>query len=373
MVPTIFLVSDTTAVWTGAQRYSFKITALTPPGGGEDGGVPEPSAWALMIAGFGMAGGALRRRRAPPAARFIAPGALLGARRLVRRRGGRTPAIIGAPSPSHHPAKPRRSWKRLTPRFVIKQMLPVVLAFVVTTPADAALFTATYTGVVNFGYARTKVYNDPGINLVGLPYEAVYVFDTAKGARTTSSSLDNLFGDGANSPVSSVVKIGTTTFVTVGQYYGQERVENDPSSQSVFSYTEDSSITYDGPNILYFTSKSISEVSDQLKGIFSDPLITQSIDFSVDQVGAVGSGYFFFSDQRSMTDPSDPGSSFPYYIYEYQGTSVIDHVVIKSLGGDPMPPPDSPAPEPATWALALTGFAIAGSALRARRSRRKGY
>jgi hypothetical protein len=25
-------------------------------------GVPEPSTWALMIAGFGLAGGALRRR-----------------------------------------------------------------------------------------------------------------------------------------------------------------------------------------------------------------------------------------------------------------------------------------------------------------------
>ncbi|THD64539.1 MAG: PEP-CTERM sorting domain-containing protein [Phenylobacterium sp.] len=28
------------------------------------GGVPEPSAWALMIAGFGLTGAALRRRRA---------------------------------------------------------------------------------------------------------------------------------------------------------------------------------------------------------------------------------------------------------------------------------------------------------------------
>ncbi|MBM6577730.1 PEPxxWA-CTERM sorting domain-containing protein [Microvirga sp. SRT01] len=28
------------------------------------GGVPEPASWALMIAGIGAAGGALRRRRA---------------------------------------------------------------------------------------------------------------------------------------------------------------------------------------------------------------------------------------------------------------------------------------------------------------------
>jgi hypothetical protein len=32
-------------------------------GGGGSGGVPEPASWALMIAGFGLAGGRLRRRR----------------------------------------------------------------------------------------------------------------------------------------------------------------------------------------------------------------------------------------------------------------------------------------------------------------------
>jgi len=34
------------------------------------GGVPEPAAWAMMIGGFGMAGGALRRRRVEAKVRF---------------------------------------------------------------------------------------------------------------------------------------------------------------------------------------------------------------------------------------------------------------------------------------------------------------
>jgi hypothetical protein len=38
-------------------------------GGGGAGGVPEPSAWALTIAGFGLAGAALRRRAGALAAR----------------------------------------------------------------------------------------------------------------------------------------------------------------------------------------------------------------------------------------------------------------------------------------------------------------
>jgi hypothetical protein len=37
-------------------------------GGGGGGGVPEPSTWALMISGFGLAGAMLRRRRATLAA-----------------------------------------------------------------------------------------------------------------------------------------------------------------------------------------------------------------------------------------------------------------------------------------------------------------
>jgi hypothetical protein len=42
---------------------TFSLAAATVPGG-----VPEPASWALMIGGFGMAGGMLRRRRTAVAA-----------------------------------------------------------------------------------------------------------------------------------------------------------------------------------------------------------------------------------------------------------------------------------------------------------------
>ncbi|HLZ75607.1 PEPxxWA-CTERM sorting domain-containing protein [Phenylobacterium sp.] len=46
---------------TGGIACNNCVTVTNNPGGGP--GVPEPAGWALMIAGFGLAGAALRRRR----------------------------------------------------------------------------------------------------------------------------------------------------------------------------------------------------------------------------------------------------------------------------------------------------------------------
>ncbi|MBX3482202.1 PEPxxWA-CTERM sorting domain-containing protein [Phenylobacterium sp.] len=49
----------------GGEDFVARLNITGAPGGG---GVPEPGAWALMILGFGMAGGLLRRSRAFAAA-----------------------------------------------------------------------------------------------------------------------------------------------------------------------------------------------------------------------------------------------------------------------------------------------------------------
>ncbi|HLZ75156.1 MAG TPA: PEPxxWA-CTERM sorting domain-containing protein [Phenylobacterium sp.] len=49
---------------TTAGAFSFRTTAETATFQAQLGAVPEPAAWALMISGFGLAGAALRRRRA---------------------------------------------------------------------------------------------------------------------------------------------------------------------------------------------------------------------------------------------------------------------------------------------------------------------
>lgn len=47
----------------GSGRNDFGSHGFSGSGGSGGGAVPEPSAWALMLGGFGLAGAALRRRR----------------------------------------------------------------------------------------------------------------------------------------------------------------------------------------------------------------------------------------------------------------------------------------------------------------------
>ena len=60
---------DSGLAWAGLQVGQIPIDDdyENEDGKGGFGAVPEPSTWALMIAGFGLAGLALRRRRAQPA------------------------------------------------------------------------------------------------------------------------------------------------------------------------------------------------------------------------------------------------------------------------------------------------------------------
>ena len=55
----------TTNFHNGGDPFQLRVNELTHAAlGGTGGAVPEPASWALMIGGFGMAGAALRRRRA---------------------------------------------------------------------------------------------------------------------------------------------------------------------------------------------------------------------------------------------------------------------------------------------------------------------
>jgi hypothetical protein len=58
-----FEIDPTWAADHPGYSLEFSSSIVNGDPGPTSGGVPEPAAWALMIAGFGMAGAALRRRR----------------------------------------------------------------------------------------------------------------------------------------------------------------------------------------------------------------------------------------------------------------------------------------------------------------------
>ena len=57
------LSSKSSSSFSGSQNYTFAITAgsTAPP---DSSSAPEPAAWVLMLTGFGLLGGAMRRSRA---------------------------------------------------------------------------------------------------------------------------------------------------------------------------------------------------------------------------------------------------------------------------------------------------------------------
>ncbi|MCG2842180.1 PEPxxWA-CTERM sorting domain-containing protein [Sandaracinobacter sp. RS1-74] len=56
-----------TREWSNYSLQFDNVVIGDPVVPGTPGGVPEPAAWAMLIAGFGLVGSAMRRRRAVPA------------------------------------------------------------------------------------------------------------------------------------------------------------------------------------------------------------------------------------------------------------------------------------------------------------------
>ncbi len=205
---------------------------------------------------------------------------------------------------------------------------------VVGAPASAAIVTMTYTGVVG-----TLMYNSghfgPG-DLTGLDFTASYVFDTSLGTHFLFDDAQYLYsgvGLGANPTISASLTInGLTALIdggySSGYYTTSFGISGNASEEHVvagFFETKDLIIYVGGI------------VAPARFGAFS-------IDLTEAQSLASTGGFDIYG----------PG-------YQTAGQLLVQRLTMST---------DEVAtvvPEPATWALMLMGFGLAGGALRTRR------
>ncbi len=80
------------------------------------------------------------------------------------------------------------------------------------------------------------------------------------------------------------------------------------------------------------------------------------IHFGGGGANGVGNGTAFYKIDAGVTGLTS-------FLVKYQG---ISGIAIYSTGNAPPPPPPPPVPEPATWALLISGFGLVGAAARRR-------
>ena len=203
--------------------------------------------------------------------------------------------------------------------------------------ASAAIMTATWTGVVHSSFDYTGVFGGSGSSLDGMSFVAHYTYDTSLGYRATSPGVSDVVLGGSAYLLPAVVS-GTLTINgvthsigggasglanTLATFVGDET--GDQSNDGEF-YTEN----------MFSNQGSTSGTPTNLEAIV--PLTT------VD-----GTGYFqIYTFDLAMNVSK---------VFAYGALANATYQV----QADALPPP---APEPATWALMLGGFALAGVALR---------
>jgi hypothetical protein len=107
----------------------------------------------------------------------------------------------------------------------------IVLALIAAEPAVAATMRAVYTGTIADGTDETGVFGSAGADLGGLYFEAVFVYDTKLGVRSTSALTDTVSGGTlliGDSPVLSVrLTVGSGSYRFVPDAQGVAAIATD--------------------------------------------------------------------------------------------------------------------------------------------------
>jgi PEP-CTERM motif len=205
------------------------------------------------------------------------------------------------------------------------------------TPAAASVFLVTFSGQLTGGVDELGVLSQTPEGLVGLDYKVVYRFDTeAPGATFTDYGWIEALNGG-----SATVQIADHTWqIPSAMTYRDDSDASNPSSSVNEIYADASA-----PNAYAVTS---------ITSYDFDFLSTKTIDapFSIHSTGPTESRYFDFG-----TDSS--GNVNPRWRLQVWSMGAPMTVSVVPLG--------SAVPEPATWAMMIAGFGLAGAGLRGAR------
>ena len=205
----------------------------------------------------------------------------------------------------------------------------VCTAALLIASSSSAAVTGRFTGIISNGYDTQGVFGSPGGSLTGLGYTATFKYNPENGLRTTIPvSYDEVHGGtvhGVASPVLSYVL----------------RING---IDDAFAMGYDSAVVATAGTSFYLLSNHFSASGQQYMGNVVEGAASGDLDspiWTTDTVSGPGYGYAF---------KDDAGGSRLYYA-AFDAQSVAFSV-----------------PEPTSWALMISGFGLAGAALRRRRA-----
>ena len=233
-------------------------------------------------------------------------------------------------------------------------MFKMLVAGVVLLGAACAAHATTYDAVADFAPASAVwSYGEGGFGaaFVALP---VYTPDNCVGAPGLACHNDDA-GAYTFPAIGKNNSGGTLTFYTNVVPVGLLFVQSLPGSQAVLRFTAPVSTSYVFNGHFERIDNSDGSGDGTLAGVFSLGLVDVSKKIPITKSGQIVSGDFNYNARLFLT----AGSTVDFYLDALQNTNNDGTGLSVSVAS---------VPEPATWALAVIGFGIAGTVLRHRRS-----
>lgn len=238
---------------------------------------------------------------------------------------------------------------------MVKKMLGAAMllagASLSAVSADAQTATITVTGNVTNGFDATGKFGAVGASLAGLPFSAIFTVEPKAGNTViNTATLSYLFGTGVTSPVTAALTIGTGTQFYAGKLHGSARANNGVSGGTI-----------NGTDGLYYSSEDTDVTT------LPPPPASTLFYVSVDTLRDLLSQANYSSYPTINLLPSDNGVGFAQVanrdpVTGQYGATTYANLALSTISATVAPP----VPEPATWAMMVLGFGVAGAAMRRR-------